>query len=114
MEGIEGGVEASSRGIAPMVAVMFESKKLGSNDTRKYVVYGCKFKAPSLEAQTLAGSVEETSLEISGQVIELQNGKQYSFIDTDVCDAKIADAWYADVQFLDATAGEVPEPTKSK
>lgn len=104
MQNAKGMITASSEAVAPNLAVMFESKKLGSNHTRKYVVYNCKFKAPSIEIETNKGSIEETTLTIEGQVAELANGKQYAFIDTDApeVDEEIVENWYADVQFVDA------------
>lgn len=110
----KGGVTAGSNAVAPALAVMFESKKLGSNDTRKYVIYNCKFAAPSLEALTNKGTVEETSLTISGIVAETGNGKQYAFVDTDVEASKeVAERWYEEVQFLDTVpAVTLPETRK--
>ena len=104
----KGGVTASSNAVAPALAVMFESKKLGSIDTRKYVIYNCKFAAPSIEAVTNKGTVEETSMVISGVIGELANGKQYAFADSDILESQLAcDNWYNEVQFLDTPAPEV-------
>ena len=104
MQSEKGGITASNKATAPTVAVLFESKKLGTNETRKYVIYNCKFKAPSLEAVTNKGTIEESSITIEGQCAELVNGKQYAFIDTDAMDADelVIENWYTEVQFLDA------------
>lgn len=94
----DGTVLVKSTDIAPELAILFERRKLGSQDTVKYVLYACKFAPPAINAQTIEGNVEEEPVELAFTVRELSDGSVFYMADTETAPALKTDAWYETVQ----------------
>lgn len=98
----DGGVLVKSSDIAPELALLFERKKLGSNDKVLYVLYACKFSPPSVSAQTMEGGIEEETVELTFNVRELSEGEVFYMLDTEIAkgteNAEKATDWYTAVQ----------------
>lgn len=100
---VGGGVTVNSNDLAPEGALLFEKKILGTNHTRKFVIYACKMSPASISAETLADSVAESNVEITGVCRQLADGDIWAMVDTNATDYNPAhDAWYEEVQFLKA------------
>lgn len=95
----DGGVLVKSGDIAPELAIMFERKKLGTQDKVLYVLYANKFAPPALSAQTLEGGVEEETVELTFTTREMEDGEVFYMLDTEVHTGTQADNWYDTVQF---------------
>lgn len=95
----DGGVLVKSTDIAPEVAVLFERKKLGTQEKVLYAIYACKFSPPAISAQTMEGTIEEETVELTFSVRELAEGEVFYMLDTETHVGTKADAWYQTVQF---------------
>lgn len=93
-----GGVLVKSNDIAPELAIMFERKKLGSNERVLYVLYATKMAPPAISAATMEGSVEEETVELTFSVRELADGSVYYIVDTEKANAELVSNWYSEVQ----------------
>jgi len=93
-----GGVLVKSTDIAPEVAVLFERKKLGTNDKVLYVIYASKFAPPTIGAQTMEGSVEEETLELKFTVREVEDGSVFYMVDSGEATGAVVTDWYTSVQ----------------
>lgn len=98
----EGGVLVKSTDVAPELAILFERKKLGSAHKVMYVLYACKFAPPAISAQTMEGSVEEETVELSFTVRELEDASVFYMIDSETAPAATTTAWYSSVQKQEA------------
>lgn len=97
----QGGITVNANDIAVEGALLFEKKILGTNHTRKFVVYGCKMSPASITAETLADSVTESPVELTGVCRMLSTGEIYAMIDTNAKDYDPSlDNWYEEVKFL--------------
>jgi len=95
---IAGSVLVKSTDIAPELAILFERKKVSTQDKVLYAIYACKFAPPAISAQTMEGSIEEEVIELSFTVREMADGSVFYMADTEVADALITDEWYSTVQ----------------
>ncbi len=93
-----GEVKVNSKDIAPELAIMFERNKLGTQEKVLYVLYACKFAPPAISAQTIEGSVEEETVELSFTIREMANGDVFKLADTEQVSTLIADSWFSQVQ----------------
>jgi phi13 family phage major tail protein len=93
-----GGVLVKSSDIAPELAILFERKKLGTQDKVLYVLFAAKFAPPSISAQTLEGGIEEETVELSFTIRELGDGSVFRMADTETALPALTDAWYTAVQ----------------
>lgn len=108
----QGGITVNANDLAVEGALLFEKKILGTNHTRKFIVYSCRFSPVSVSAETLADSVSESNVEITGSCRMLSTGEIYSFVDTNAVGYDPAlDDWYGDVKFLTAP---IPVALKTK
>lgn len=94
-----GVTKVNSTDICPQLAIMFERRKLGTNDKILYVVYNVKFAPPTIEANTLEGDISEETITLPFTVSELSNGDVYAMADTgdETLAPGIADDWYTEV-----------------
>ncbi|USK33528.1 hypothetical protein LIT25_23980 [Bacillus sp. F19] len=93
-----GTVAVKSTDIAPELAILFERKKLGSQDKVLYALYACKFAPPAISASTLEGGVEEETVELTFSIRELPDGSVFYMADTEVALPAKTDPWYTAVQ----------------
>jgi phi13 family phage major tail protein len=95
-----GGVLVKSNDIAPDVAILFERNKLGSKDKVLYAIYNCKFAPPSISAQTMAGGIEEETVELTFSVRELAEGQVFYMLDSGdaTADPLAVSGWYEAVK----------------
>lgn len=94
------GVKADD--IAPEVAITFSKKILGTNDYRHYVIYGVKLSPNGINAETLADSITEENVELTGVVRALATGEIYSFVDTNNEDYDASyDNWHTEIKFIE-------------
>lgn len=99
----KGGVIVNANDLAVEGALSFEKKILGTNHVRRYVIYACKMSPASISAETLADSVSESPVEITGTCRQLASGEIYAMVDTnDESYDSSLDNWYEEVKFLDA------------
>lgn len=94
----DGGVLVKSTDISPEVAILFERKKLGSNDKVLYALFACKFAPPSISAQTLEGGIEEETVELSFTIREVEDGSVFFMLDSGEHTGVKADEWFEAVQ----------------
>ncbi|WHY28103.1 major tail protein [Bacillus wiedmannii] len=94
----EGGVLIKSGDIAPELALLFERKKLGTQDKVLYALYACKFAPPTIAAKTMEGGIEEETVELKFTVRELETGDVFYMVDTETAPANKVDGWYQTVQ----------------
>ncbi|MDF0727255.1 phage tail protein [Cytobacillus sp. S13-E01] len=94
----DGGVLVKSGDIAPEVAVLFERNKLGTNHKVLYAIYACKFAPPAISAQTMEGSVEEETVELTFSVRELAEGEVFYMLDTETHVGGKDAVWFETVQ----------------
>lgn len=86
----------NSGDVTPQLALLFERKKLGTQDKMLYVLYNVKFAPPTIEANTLEGDISEETITLSFTVSELSNGDVYRIADTEK-NKEVADGWYTKV-----------------
>ena len=95
------GVNAND--VAPTVAITFEKKILGTNHKRLFVLYGVNLAPSAISAETLADSVSESPIEITGQVRQLVDGSIYAMVDTNSAEYNAElDNWHEEVKFMEA------------
>jgi len=94
----KGGVLVKSTDIAPELALLFERKKLGTQDRVLYALYACKFAPPTISAKTMEGGIEEETVELKFTVRELPAGEVFYMVDSGVAEPTKVDAWYTAVQ----------------
>lgn len=92
-----GVVKVKTSDIAPELALLFERKILGTNETVKYVVYAVKFAPTSISANTMEGSVTEENFELTFSVRETESNDVYTFVNTQDDTDDAADNWYSEV-----------------
>lgn len=94
----DGGVLVKTTDQAPELALLFERKKLGTQEKMLYVIYAVKFAPANISAQTMEGSIEEETVELTFSVRELAGGDVYYLLDTETHIGLKADAWFTTVQ----------------
>ena len=92
----DGITTVNSGDTMPQLALLFERKKLGTQDKVLYVIYNVKFAPPAIEANTLEGDVSEETMTLSFTVSEMPNGDVYRMADTSVA-TTAAQNWYTRV-----------------
>ena len=93
----ENGVATINSGdTMPQLALLFERKKLGTQDKVLYVLYNVKFAPPAIEANTLEGDISEETITLPFTVSEMPNGDVYRMADTSVA-TQAAREWYTKV-----------------
>lgn len=92
-----GVVKVKTSDIAPELALLFERKILGTNETVKYVVYAVKFAPTSISASTMEGSVTEENFELTFSVRETSENDVYTFVNSSEDTEDVADEWYSAV-----------------
>lgn len=92
----DGITTVNSGDTMPQLALLFERKKLGTQDKVLYVIYNVKFAPPAIEANTLEGDVSEETITLSFTVSEMPNGDVYRMADTSVA-TTAAQSWYTKV-----------------
>lgn len=103
----EGITTVNSGDTTPQLALLFERKKLGTQDRVLYVIYNVKFAPPAIEANTLEGDVSEETITLSFTVSEMPNGDVYRMADTSVA-TTAAQNWYTRV-YTGASSSRVSE-----
>lgn len=78
----DGIATVNSSDVTPQLALLFERKKLGTQDRILYVLYNVKFAPPTIEANTLEGDISEETITLSFTVSEMANGDVYRVCDT--------------------------------
>lgn len=89
----DGITTVNSSDVTPQLALLFERKKLGTQDKMLYVLYNVKFAPPTIEANTLEGDISEETITLSFTVSEMANGDVYRIADTEK-NKEVADSWY--------------------
>lgn len=89
----DGITTVNSSDVTPQLALLFERKKLGTQDKMLYVLYNVKFAPPTIEANTLEGDISEETITLSFTVSEMANGDVYRIADTEK-NKEVADGWY--------------------
>lgn len=92
----DGITTVNSGDTTPQLALLFERKKLGTQDKVLYVIYNVKFAPPAIEANTLEGDISEETMTLSFTVSEMPNGDVYRMADTSVA-TTAAQNWYQKV-----------------
>lgn len=79
-----------------------------------FVLYAVNLTPSSISAETLADSVSESPVEITGQLRALANGEIYAMVDTNGTDYDVSlDNWHSEVKFMEAKDA-FPLTAKSK
>lgn len=89
----DGITTVNSSDVTPQLALLFERKKLGTQDKMLYVLYNVKFAPPTIEANALEGDISEETITLSFTVSEMANGDVYRIADTEK-NKEVADSWY--------------------
>lgn len=89
----DGITTVNSSDVTPQLALLFERKKLGTQERMLYVLYNVKFAPPTIEANTLEGDISEETITLSFTVSEMANGDVYRIADTEK-NKEVADGWY--------------------
>ncbi len=89
----KGIATVNSTDVTPQLALLFERKKLGTQERMLYVLYNVKFAPPTIEANTLEGDISEETITLSFTVSEMANGDVYRIADTEK-NKEVADGWY--------------------
>lgn len=92
----DGITTVSSTDVTPQLALLFERKKLGTQEKMLYVIYNVKFAPPTIEANTLEGDISEETMSLSFTVSEMANGDVYRVADTSVA-SSVKENWYTKV-----------------
>ena len=92
----DGVTTVNSGDSAPQLALLFERKKLGTQEKMLYVIYNVKFAPPKIEANTLEGDISEETMSLSFTVSEMANGDVYRVADTSVA-SSVKENWYTKV-----------------
>lgn len=92
----EGITTINSGDTTPQLALLFERKKLGTQEKMLYVIYNVKFAPPALEANTLEGDISEETITLSFTVSEMPNGDVYRIADSGTA-TTAAQEWYTKV-----------------
>lgn len=79
----DGITTVNSTDVTPQLALLFERKKLGTQEKVLYVLYNVKFAPPTIEANTLEGDISEETMSLSFTVSEMANGDVYRVLDTE-------------------------------
>ncbi|MDY3372063.1 MAG: major tail protein [Terrisporobacter othiniensis] len=96
----ENGVATINSGdTMPQLALLFERKKLGTQDKVLYVLYNVKFAPPAIEANTLEGDISEETITLPFTVSEMPNGDVYRMADTGATSVAqgVVETWYEKV-----------------
>lgn len=100
----KGVATVNSSDVTPQLALLFERKKLGTQDKMLYVIYNVKFAPPTIEANTLEGDISEETMTLSFTVSEMANGDVYRVADSGAEKAgSVASDWYTKVYTGDTT-----------
>ena len=101
--GKHGVVGVNTGDVAPTLAITFEKKILGTNHKRLFALYAVTLSPSSINATTLADSIEESPIEITGQLRALADGSIYAMVDTNGKDYDASlDNWHEEVKFMEA------------
>ena len=92
----DGVTTVNSGDSAPQLALLFERKKLGTQEKMLYVIYNVKFAPPTIEANTLEGDISEETISLSFTVSEMANGDVYRVADTSIA-SSVKENWYTKV-----------------
>lgn len=92
----DGVTTVNSGDSAPQLALLFERKKLGTQEKMLYVIYNVKFAPPAIEANTLEGDISEETISLSFTVSEMANGDVYRVADSGTA-TTVANNWYQKV-----------------
>ena len=105
------GVNAND--VAPTLAITFEKKILGTNAKRLFVLYAVNLAPSAISAETLADSINESPIEINGQIRQLADGSIYAMCDTNGAEYSAElDNWHEEVKFMEAKEIPVLKATK--
>lgn len=99
-----GLLSVNANHLAPELAITFEKKILGTeNAVRRFVLYAVKLAPGSISAETIADSINEEPVELTGVVRQLADGEIYSMVDTNDTAYDIAlDNWHEEIKFITA------------
>ena len=101
--GKHGVTSVNASDVAPTLAITFEKKILGTNHKRLFVLYAVNLAPSAISAETLADSVNESPIEITGQLRQLADGSIYAMVDTNSSDYSAElDNWHEEVKFMEA------------
>lgn len=92
----DGVTTVNSGDTAPQLALLFERKKLGTQEKMLYVIYNVKFAPPTIEANTMEGEISEETMTLSFTVAEMSNGDVYRVADSGTA-TTVAQNWYQKV-----------------
>ena len=85
-----------STDVTPQLALLFERKKLGTQEKVLYALYNVKFAPPKIEGNTLEGDISEETISLSFTVSEMPNGDVYRVADSGTA-TTVAQNWYQKV-----------------
>ena len=104
----QGGLTVNANDLAVEGALLFEKKILGTNAVRRFVIYSAKMSPASVSAETIADSIAESPIEITGVCRMLSTGEIYAMVDTNARDYDPAlDNWYEEVKFLSESPAKI-------
>ena len=86
----------NSTDVTPQLALLFERKKLGTQEKVLYALYNVKFAPPKIEGNTLEGDISEETISLSFTVSEMPNGDVYRVADSGTA-TTVAQNWYQKV-----------------
>ena len=100
----KGVLSVNANHVAPEIAITFEKKILGvENAVRKFVLYAVKLAPGSISAETIADSISEEPVELTGVVRQLSDGQIYSMVDSnDESYDSSLDNWHEEIKFITA------------
>lgn len=101
-QGKFGMTEVNAGDVAPELAFTFEKRILGTNFKRKFVIYAAKLSPSGISAETLADSVSESPIELTGTIRQLASGEIYAMVDENSKDYDNSlDNWHEEVKFME-------------
>ena len=100
----KGVLSVNANHVAPELAITFEKKILGTESAvRRFVLYAVKLAPGSISAETIADSISEEPVELTGVVRQLSDGEIYAMVDTNDDDYDVSlDNWHEEIKFITA------------
>lgn len=100
----KGVLSVNANHVAPELAITFEKKILGTESAvRRFVLYAVKLAPGSISAETIADSISEEPVELTGVVRQLSEGEIYAMVDTNDDDYDVSlDNWHEEIKFITA------------